>query len=183
MITLKTNPTGIDRHLQQLQRFLYSGALQLWGLQEADYNCYGRAYRNQREADFHPEVYIGNGQYKDAYLDSAVAATSFFHVGERQTLQSGYNNATVAAILFVNLDKIKPTATDRADEAAHVDIERILRKNMYGSVFTEIVTGIDKVFAEFAGWRKDESIRHKDMQPFHCFRANLTLRYLADACF
>jgi hypothetical protein len=172
----KSPVTGVDIPIQKLQSYLYPLVKGLWGLGDSTYNAYGRAYRNQTEDGYSPEVYTGLNEYKDVYQDDTLSASSFFGVGEVQTVKASNQTADVFLIFMVDLSKIKPGAT-RNDEEAHIDIENLCKPKNFEFTFTGLVTGIDQVFKEYSGWKKKEGIKYRDMHPQHCFRLNFKLLY------
>lgn len=177
MLITKPTVTGIDIYIQRMQTFLYPKVKTLWGLTDTTYTSYGRAYRNQTKDGYSPEVYTGGNEYKDVYFDDTVFASSFFGVGETTEIKNKTGvTADVFLIFMVDLNKIKP-GTTRNDEECHIDIEKMLIALLFGFTCTGIVTGIDQVFKEYTGWRKQKGLMYRDMQPLHCFRLNFKLLY------
>lgn len=168
---VKPTVTGIDIPIQKLQTLLYDRIKTLWGVTGDNFNMFGRAYRNQLQDGYVPEVYVGSNEYKDSYFDDKLAGSAFF--GYETTKLNGLDTtAVVSLIMMVNLTKIKP-GTTRNDEEARVDIEQICLERNYGFFLTGIVTGIDQVFKEYG----TKSIKYRDMQPWHCFRLNFNITY------
>lgn len=179
---VKESPTGIDIHIQKLQRFLYSELKKAWGISDdTSYDAYGRAYRNQVADGFIPEVYIGNKEYKELYFDDRRKAISFFGVGESIKYTKGTATAPTYLIFLVNLAQLKGGIT-RADEEVHIDVEKLLQPGRSGFEMLSFETGIDNVFKEYSGWRKDQGIKYRDFQPFHCFRINMSVTYNIQDC-
>ncbi|MDB5288534.1 MAG: hypothetical protein JWR05_3483 [Mucilaginibacter sp.] len=165
--------TGIDIPVQKLQTVLYNQIKGLWPVTDANFNMYGRAYRNQLDTGYVPEVYIGNGEYKDSYFDDTLKGSAFFGLGEvGKATKEGDVTANVFLIFMVNLDLIKP-GTNRNDEEVRIDIERLCLERNYGFFLSGIITGIDQVFKEY----NIKSIKFRDMQPWHCFRLNFNITY------
>lgn len=176
MVVLKNNPVGIDAALQPLQEALHEHLLSLWQLPGADYRCYGRAYRNQKAEGYIPEVYVGGNEYREVYVDDSVAVISFFGYERGKFLKQ--NEADVSLIFAANLNSLKPAILHRADEEVRNDVFNFL-VDAVGNLNTPIatITGIANVYAEYTGYRSIESIKLRDMHPFHCFRFNFILRY------
>lgn len=168
---VKPSVTGIDIPIQKLQTLLYDRIKPLWSVTDSTFNMYGRAYRNQLQDGYVPEVYVGGNEYKDSYFNDALSGSAFFHY-DATKINEVDTKAVVSLIFMVNLAKIKPGAT-RNDEEARVDIERIVLDRYYGFFLTGIVTGIDQVFKEYG----TKSIKYRDMQPWHCFRLNFNITY------
>lgn len=168
---VKPTVTGIDIPIQKLQIMLYDRIKAIWSVTDGTFNMHGRAYRNQLQDGYVPEVYVGGNEYRDSYFNDTLAGSAFF--GYESTKVDGLDpKAVVSLIMMVNLAKIKP-GTVRNDEEARVDIERICLERNYGFFLTGIETGIDKVFKEYG----IKSIKYRDMQPWHCFRLNFNITY------
>jgi hypothetical protein len=179
MIYLKTNPEGIDRALQPYQKRLYDTLPTLWGINEDDYLSYGRCYRNQKGDGFIPEMYIGTKEYKDLYHDDTIAVQSFFG-SERRDIENYVITGNCHLIFIVDLKKIKPSITHRADEEAMQEAYKVFIQDDIGlNVFRESV-GIANVFAEYTGVRN--SIKYRDLQNFFCFRFDFTIKYTEPFC-
>lgn len=169
---VKPTVTGIDIPIQKLQTLLYGQILEVWNLEDAAFNMYGRAYKNQiSDGSYVPEVYVSKNEYKDSFFDDSKAVTAFFSYDNTKLI--GLDTTAVVSLIFmVNLDKIKP-GTTRNDEEARIDIERICIERNYGFFLTGVQTGIDQVFKEYG----IKSIKYRDMQPWHCFRLNFNITY------
>lgn len=175
---VKNKPVGIDINIDRLQRVLYPQLKTAWSITgDTAYDCYARAYRNQTADGYIPEVYKGTDEYKEVLFDDTLSALSFFGVGEQVRYQTGSAaTAQVYLIFMVNLSKIKNGAT-RNDEEARTDVIRLVTPAPAGFTLTGIDTGIDTVFKEFSGFRKEQGMKYRDMSPFHCFRINFSLLY------
>jgi hypothetical protein len=190
MIFTKTAPVGIDIPIQRFQQFLYPELQQLWGIaNDADYDCHGRAYRNQTADGYTPEVFSGVGNdlnqadYKEVYFDDSKKALSFFFLGEITRYDVGNAVAPVGIIFMVNVPALKPAITYRGDEEIRNDVEKLCQIDRYNFRMTEMVLGIDNVFKEFSGWRKKEGIKYRDMHPTHCFRLNFNVLFDINDCY
>jgi hypothetical protein len=188
MVTLKPNPTGIDVPIQAAMSDLYDYILAAYGIPEEQYNCYGRAYRNQQAqpADgYVPEVFVGgnSNDYRDAYFDDTVLVTSFFSTPERTTYkaENGQLSANLSLIFCVNLGELYPGAT-RNDVEAQGVVMRFFDDRPAGFTLTELVTGIANVYSDYTGYRNKEEMKFRDMHPWHSFRLNLTLLYNINNC-
>jgi hypothetical protein len=118
MLYVKENPVGIDIPIQNFQKFLYKKLCEKWG----DFECYGRAYRNQKDNGYIPEIY--NGEYKDVFFDDKVSALSFFNVSDMQKQLMSQREADVSLIFCVNIQKVK-NIKHRADEEVRIDVIEI----------------------------------------------------------
>lgn len=172
MLIVKVNPVGIDRTVQHLQTGLHKLLVAAWGITANDsvYRCYGRVYRNRRDLGYVAEVFKGQKDYEEVYWNDNLSALSFFTVSDRQEYQKGESKTAAAAIFFVNLSKLKPTIAHRADEEVRQDVIKFFQSQMIS-----LETGIDNVLREFPVTR--DRLIAADMQPVHCFRVNLMLKY------
>jgi hypothetical protein len=182
MVLSKPKPVGIDLHIQKLQLFLYPELKKLWKINnDTDFDCFGRAYKNQTKDGIIPEVFIASEEYKEVLVDDRLSALSFFISGDTIQYNAGSVNANVSLIFMANLEKIKP-GNQRNDEEVHVDVQRLLMPGRYGFRMTSFETGVDTVLREFSGWRKSTGMKYRDMQPFHLYRVNMILTYSPTDC-
>ena len=180
MISLKDTPKGIDIPIQKLQQYLYDKLTTIWSLSNNDFKCYGRAYKNDLEKGFVPEVYVGNNEYKEVLLDDTVKALSFFGVSDERKGKFDFTT-DVFLIFFVDIIKIKPLQ-HRADEELKIDVLNLFKTSLFGFELTSIVTGKENVLKEYTGSRRDEALKYIDMHPKHCFRLNFSLNYNNKFC-
>lgn len=184
MIANKTKPVGVDIQVQALQNYLYVQLQNKWGISAADYNAYGRVYRNQVEdGGYSPEVYLGSNEYSDTFFDDKVKVLSFFSVGEMQKFNGGLGGQVALIFCVTDLAALKPAIPWRADEEVRMDVEILCHNSRYGFTLESVETGIDNVFREYSGWKKKKGIQFMDMHPFHCFRVNLNIQpYSVSIC-
>ena len=175
MLYLKDIPVGIDVPIQRFQKHLYEVLPEIWQIDECQYDCFGRAYRNQKGSGYVPEVYLGDNKYRDAYFDDDKTAVSFFGVEDVQKVDIALI-ANVYLIYCIDLKKAYPAVNHRSDEEAHRDIINVSEQYQFGK-FMGLVTGIDSVFKGY----DIKQIKYRDMHPLHCFRLNYSLAY-ADEC-
>lgn len=186
MLYTKVSPVGVDIPIQKLQTYLHDKLLAKWGLQTADYSAYGRCYRNQKEAGYVAEVYVGSNEYKEVYLDDRIAALSFFglsgDIDHKVT-----NTADVHLIFWVNIKRLYPSVVHRADEEVRRDVHELVQKKMYGFTLTDARLGIERVHQEYRGTimaaqANLDTLKYRDFHPFHCFRFDLKLLYDIKHC-
>lgn len=176
MLITKTAPVGLDIAIQAVQTKLHTALLLKWGIDTADYRCYGRCYRNKQDNGYIAENYEGEGQYKEVYWDDTLKAISFF--GSSANTQMDINSKVdVHLIFFVNLAKLKPAILHRADEEVRQDVVSVIGKNSFGLELQSIETWLENVLREYPGSRRDNRLNAVDMQPQHCFRINFTMYY------
>lgn len=185
------NAAGIDKAIQGFQKTMYDKLKAAWQLQDTDWLCYDRAYKNQNEdGAYYPEVFDGNNSsgnkaqdYHEVMFEDTVKLQSFFGIGE--TIKNDGITATVSVFLIFminNLPALKPGLINRADEAVRIDAQRACVMPRYGFFMTGLTLGVENVFKEYNGWRKKEGIKHRDMHPFHCFRVNFNVVYNIQDC-
>lgn len=177
MLIAKIKPVGIDWYIQKIQTRLHDGLVAIWN-NAADFECYGRAYRNKTDDGYKAEVFNSPkkpNQYIDVYWDNILSAISFFGVGETKLEIMAV--ADIHLVMFVNLEKIKGSITHRADEEIHQDVLSVLGPNIHGFKPTSVITGIENVLREYNGSIRDEQLKFIDMHPIHCFRISGKLTY------
>ena len=192
-LVTKNNPVGVDYWIQNLQSQMYSYLTTVWGLDDSQYCCYGRAYKIQEKDGFTPKVFVGkaNGEeYVTSLLNDTIPALSFFYVGDTTRVNfQGQNEANLSVIFFVNLARVKPMSvysdvygstyqvptTQRNDEEVHLDAWTTLYER-WGFRPNAIHTG-QMVFKDFQSMRTKKQSDYRDMQPWHYFRIEGTLTY------
>ena len=183
MLLTKTDPVGIDVHVQKFQTWLHTQLLAKWGIDTATYKCYGRTYRNQTDNGYIAENYEGNNEYKEVYFDDTLTAISFFGVKPVNDFEIGRVLTELHLVFFLDLAKVKPLISHRADEEVQADILQACANGMYGFNIDSISTGIENVLREYPGSRRDDRLKFIDMHPRHCFRVNFLLQYSPQSCF
>jgi hypothetical protein len=181
MLITKTNPVGIDNAIQKLQTQIHTTLVTKWGLGSEEenklYQCYGRCYRNKKDNGYIAEIFTGGIDYRDAYWDDSLKALSFFGVSDRIEEEIGKAKADVHLVFFVNLAKLKPSISHRADEEVRQDVINAIGRYSYGFDYTGYETSLENVLREYPGSRREEGLKAVDMQPVHCFRINLKVSY------
>lgn len=170
--------------------FLYPQLKKIWGIaNDADYDCHGRAYRNQSPDGYIPEVFAGMGnvagkeEYKEVLFNDSLKALSFFGLGGVTGYDKGSTAAPIWLIFLVNVPALKPNIPWRADEEIRNDVEKLCQTNRFAFQLTDFIIGIDQVFKEYSGWRIKEGMKFRDMHPNHCFRLNFNLLFDINACY
>lgn len=186
MLITKDSPTGLDNAIQKLQTYMHTTLMSKWGLNTANpdenklYECYGRAYRNKKDTGYVAEMFRSGTDYKDAYWNDNLYALSFFGSTERVEYEIGSCKTNVHLVFFVNLEKLKPTITHRADEEVRQDVINTIGKHCYGFTLSGYETGIENVLREYPVSR--DALIKADMQPTHLFRVNLQVIYKNNNC-
>lgn len=170
----KTNNVGIDVHINRFNNFLNTKLKTLWGMSDAEFMLYGRAYRNQTSDGYTPEVYVGNGEYNDVYWNDSLKSLSFWEVKDTRNVAGASVTAETSLIFMVNVSKIKPS-TERNDEQVREDIEKLCLSTIQGFEMIGFSTGVDAVFSEYSGWKKENGMKFRDLHPYHCFKINFKI--------
>ena len=182
MLIVKDKPVGIDAAIQPLQKYLHAQLVKVWGLtDDSVYQCYGRIYRNKKDTQYIAEAYAGNNEYKEVYWNDELSAISWFGLSGKTTFDK-QNKTDVHLIFFVDLKKLKPTITHRADEEIRNDIQKLFGYSLFGFSYESVELWIDNVLREYPGSRRDDRLKAVDMHPVHCFRINLTCLYDTNIC-
>ncbi len=173
MVVLHPQPVGIDKEIDNIQQSIYPLLLSAWNMQDSEYMCYGRCYRNLRNTEYYPEVFTVKNDYKEVLLDDKLKALSFFGIADNTGIKGASLTTVAHVIFFVNLEKVKPLLATRGDNEARQDAHDALKRRI--STITGMTIGIASVLNEYTGWRK--SLMNGDMHPFHCFRFDFQLVY------
>ena len=173
----KDNPKGVDYVIDLLQEYSYNAftvaaSPDPW----TNYESYHRAYVNEKKDRDTPEVYIGNGEYKEVFNDDSFNVTSFWLVANERPLidDSELYQADISIIFQVDkLDVMFPTINHRADEELHRQIHQVLKDNQWGFVISDFVTGIDDVYAGLS----TDQVKWDDISHKHVVRFNFTVEF------
>lgn len=178
MLIAKTNPSGIDWYIGQLQSYLYTKITD-GGI---GYKSHPRCYRNAGENGFVAENYAGSDRYEDVYYDNSQALSSFFGVSNSVKVGVAYQ-ADVHLVFFVNLsllslkDSEGSTVTHRGDEELVKLITNHIGKTRFGFTLTSVDRGVDSCLREYPGSRRDNRMKFADMHPGFCVRFNFQISY------
>lgn len=184
MILLKTNPQAIDVPIQRIQKLIYSRLKTIWGIADADWNCYGRCYRNKDEqGKYLPEAYTGQQgkEYTDVLYNDKVKCTSFFGESDRtKPLIGGMQQSDIHLIFCLNAKALKSMLAHRGDAEIHKDVLNVLNLNAdLSNAYVE--QWFDTVFREYTS-DKVRLAMLSDTHPAHCFRINFTTTFLTNGC-
>lgn len=178
MLIRKTNPVGVDLHIDRLQELLYDRVTKKWGTPEApiDWMCYPRVYRNQVEDGYTAEHYLGNGEYKETYLDDSKDMVSFFGTSTTANYRTGVSTS-IHLVVFANLQSFGDSLLVRNDESFRAFFIDLIGDGVFGLELTDISTGIAAALKEYPGKRRDALLDTADMSPWHVFRLDFDLMY------
>lgn len=176
---------GMDAIIQQAQGVLYKMVKEVWCDElplDADYECYGRCYRNQANGgnEYIPEVYTSRKEYKEVLFDDRSVITSFFGIGDRQETEGGLVlKVPVHLIIHADVCKLEPDYVFRTDEIVRQKIWNIAKKFPDMEIQRQ-VTGISNVFQEYKGSRILNGLYAKDMHPLHVWRIDFIADYYTE---
>lgn len=160
MNNLKTNPVGIDSEIERIQTKLYDN-LSSWNIEG-----FGRVYVNESNT---PLWFYKKNDYKTVLIKKAGTNGKFFFVESGSTdIKTSISITEVDLIFLLDISKIKPNITHRADEEIKVDIEKILRRHLTRQPL-KIVKGKDAL----SGF----TTNLKDLQPYFFIKFTFPLRY------
>lgn len=191
MNNLLNSPIGLDAIIQDFQTDLYTELGTTWS---GDISGYGKVYKNRHSTRENiPEWYrssriykpewwnASKSDYENVYYDDNYGATFCFLVGDRHTTDdSVVYRVPIKIVCMVDLNKIYPDLTERADALAHKDVIEICRNYSFRDFkVSGIQTGIETIFAEYT----TTDIKFDDTHPLHCFAVIAEMEYLlTDKC-
>lgn len=161
------NPAGIDKEIQIIQNSLFNNL----GWSKVD--AYGRVHKNQsKDKGLVPEFYKGKNEYKDVFQNDHDASIFFIDSDEHTTENGIFYYSDVKIVFMVDLKRLKPSITHRADMEVEIEALKIVKKQ---GMFT--VEGFEKgVETVFKGFNINQ-IKLKNMHPLHVFAIVGRLKY------
>lgn len=173
----KTDPVGLDIVIDKFQRFLFSR------LGFSNWDSYPRIYSNvehdsevKNSRRLIPEHFSENDDdYIEIFTDDNADISTFFHASPRRTHSDMVGFVDVSWIVQVQLDKLFPNITHRADEEFVNAVEQAsLNFSGYDRFkHVETVFTINDVYQE---WVKDD-VKIDDLQPFFVARFKYEAKY------
>ena len=150
MIIAKTNPTGLDYKIFELQNVLENvlcNTLDTRFNWPDDVAIYGKIQKTTRNDGTIPEIYTANGEYTQPFIDDTKTASIGFFVNSETTV----NHAPLADVdLIVTVDLVKAFGDqNRSTSKAITQIYNAIHG--YASELGQIREGINDVFRSFSG--------------------------------
>lgn len=190
---LLPNATSEDAAIQQLQQRMYGKLCSIWGVNDSNYNSFGRAYRNYNDKGYLPEWYDpttkqyvdGTGQNTRGglFFEDSLAAVSYYGLTDPIKNMAGISSANVQLLFFVDLTKITPgglsteqQAGQRLDTVALNDVRNFIESAGCGFELREIYRDVDKVTERYPGYARNSTL-NRNMDNFLCFRIDMLLRF------
>lgn len=162
----KTNPYGIDKKLLRIQNKI---AELTWN----NFDVYGKLYINQKNGEKIAEAFIGDGEYKEVFVDDTKTAVFGFFIGDNR---SGLNmiRVPVELVCSCRLDKIDDE-TERNDEEVLLTVLKKIKREtgLLAPQEQEIKTGLSNVFSRVS----TDKFQYRDMQPWFNFSISFDLIY------
>ena len=178
-ILRKSDPTGIDKLIDQWQVAIYNGLVVngTW----SKYESYHRGYRDEIKGVTEPRYFTTNSDYITVTMNDNFCVTSFFVVKPKRSFDGEYRVATVSMIFQADIAKLYPASPHRFDEELINDVIGIMDRDL-NPFFTrgDIVTGIDDVYEDF-DTESIKKLKH-DMQPYNVARFDMEIRYSHNRC-
>lgn len=162
MNNLKTNPVGIDVHINSTQIKLFDK------LGYTDFDGYGRIYTIEKK----PYGFVLNEDYKELLTDDKLSG-HFFFVENPLTDKDKLFITEIDIVFMLNLKKLKPNIIHRADEEVRIQILEIL-DNCAMFQLKSVTKGIDAL-SDF-----DHTLL--DMQPYHFIKFSGEMQYNLQLC-
>lgn len=188
------NPFGLDYYVELANSRLYGRLKQVWGVNDSNYNSFGRAQRNKSSDGYIPEYYnaaskgyvsgSGRNNAGGLFFEDSLAVVSFWGlVDPIKRSGNGDSVAKMQVIFFVDTTKITPGAiTDaqgqRLDDVCVNDVRNFIQFNGCGFTPGEVYKDIDKVLERYSGGIK-KGVLDKNMNKFLAFRVDVEIRYNA----
>ncbi len=170
MISLLTDPKGIDVEIQRIQKVLHDSLSLKWA---GELNAYGRVYQNlTKEEKIKPEHYKGNSGYEDVYFDDKFSCTFFFMDKDTHNQEDKYKYSSEVNLVFmVNLSKIH-NETEMADARALFEVLEILNEEYNVNIESSL-----KYVRNVLKGMDISKIKFSDIHPLHCFGVKMKLHY------
>ena len=159
---------GVDKSIDKLVTLFTNNLC-------SSYNCdfNGRIYDNEKkDKGISPELFVTGKEYKEKLLNDNNDATVFFRLTDTD-LET--NTATIQIYFSVNLTKLYPSITYRADEHAIQDAKNIIDYSSFE--ITKVVRGRE-AFTDYFGADQNKH----DMQPYCLFRFDTTTFFNSSQC-
>ena len=168
---IKINPVGLDKVIDTIQGSIFSGLTTDWGL---DLNGYPRCYVLFRESGKTIEHFVAGIDYSGNLINAEENKFFFINEADYKKINLIQYETEIKIFFILNLNKAKTNILHRADEEVKGFIlDRIERTGLVYNDKT-IVTGFDRVFDGYNYKYTD------DMQPYHYFRIDCTVKFELD---
>lgn len=136
-----------------------------WNLSASQILSFGRVYKIEKGDGFTLRWFMSDNDYieHDMILDDKYDVQYFFIDPDIRSFTTLYEQ-DIEIYFFINITTVKPGITHRADEEIKQDIHCLLRK-------FEGLKSIEKI-KDLPGYTQ-----RMDMQPYHSFKAIITIKH------
>lgn len=181
MNNLRTNTSGIDIHLENLQTKLYNAFVKVNS--SLNLNGFGRVYINPSETGFRLEWYKGDDEYEDVLRCDD---SRFFFVMNPQLETEDSISAKVGIVFMIDLNDLYQN-TERNDEKLRQLAYNTILKSAFKPKKITIGTDYLNRFAlGFTGSPRrrniDAVLDFEDMNPYHIFTIETEVDYTFKNC-
>lgn len=192
MLYTSPYPYGLDSYVEAANKRIYDYLKNLWGVNDNNYNSFGRALRNNVKGGYIPEYYnaatkgnVGGSGSNDAgglFFEDSMAVVSFWGlVDPIKENENGDSVAKMQLILFVDTSKLTPglitnNQGQRLDDVCVNDVRNCFPRIGCGFTPGDTYKDIDKVLERYSGTIKNR-VLNKNIGKFFSFRLDLELRY------
>lgn len=163
---------GIDIEIEKIRR-IFLKHLNWLGVE-----MFGRAYKNiSKNGKVVPEVFIGNGEYREILTNDLKSVTMFFMDSDKHTKVNPMQMETDISIVFIiDLVKLKGSNSQRLDALVQHEVLSLLKPIAQFEI-KELIKGLDAL-SEF----DTSKIKLSDMQPYHIFSITGKIKYNINNC-
>lgn len=135
---------------------------------------YSRVFHNlDKNGNLIGEVFTEGKDYKEVMFDDRYMVNSFFDVSDTiENVNEELQTTRDVGIIFqCHLPSVYPTATNRLTEELYRDVLRVINTHSMLVTPNSIEAGLGAYGDMYTG-----NLREFDMQPWHVFRVNTTMR-------
>jgi hypothetical protein len=172
----KINPVGIDFEINNFQRLIYDYLTNKALFTK--YECYHRAYVNEKDNGTIPEVYIGKNEYKECLMDDKFNVTSFFLISNTTNVSKGMATSDLSLIFQADIRKLYPNILHRADAEFQRDVIRSIEHAALFERLKGIETGVRNVYSELDMPETYlKKVKLDDMSNYHIVKFKFNISY------
>ena len=187
---IKENPVGIDLYIQNMQIALYENFVENWKLNQEDWNCYGRIYKqfDNEGLEYLPYPFLKPSnkivpygsdapntsfspyiEYENPVLfQDTVKLQSFFDISETQKIGVDCQSTTkIVLYFFANIETLFINRIGSQDENLCNEVSCFV-ENIFGFIHHSKRIGIKTIMKEYSGYSKD-NILFSNKQPLYAF--------------
>lgn len=163
---IKTNPVGLDKVIDIIQKRLYDKLTPLWNIK---LEGYPRCYEVKRAKKVTVEHYKGKGEYESLIHSDT---NKFFFIVKDDIKQVSYTtyNAVIELYFILNIQDCKPSIHHRADEEVRNEVINVLSTIGVADALKTIIIDTPSVFRGY-----DYELLN-DMHPHDCFKVIFEIR-------